>query len=728
MSPEQKKRYDQQQNFLNYVYEKSGLTAPKVPYSVFLGPDTRGDNPEITRVTVRNRSDNAASYQVVTYGQVFKKGDYLPEKQLYYSTPSNPSNQGVQADIKSYYDDGSVKHAILSFQLDKVPAQGDLPIKLFTNGNVPEDSQVAPISISRLLSSGFDAKLTIQHDGHALTQNARELLQTIVDRGGCDAVADKICKTWLSGARTSEWIIGGRMQGAQSDPDNQLGAYFHIRAHASYSGRVTNARVDTVVENDFTYGKTAGNLTYNATINVGESHFEAQDLTHYNHARWHKVLWWGSDPSLYVQPDMQYVQATKAIPKYADVKPEQAYLDGLAASYPLMTNGAQTKYMGDVGAQDGIGPLPRWTSTYAVSGDPRAFDHMLANDNAVGSYGFHFRDAKTGSPIKITDYPYITVVARRDQSWSPQTREQLYTDCSTDCDSPYSFELAHHPSIGFLPYLVTGDYYYLEELQFAASYIELSANPGYRDYANGRLRRAAQQVRQQAWSLRTLAQAAYATPDADPMHSYFTGLLANIAADYDSHYLQNQDEHPLHILDDYTNYTVQGEAWTGVAPWQEDFFAWATSYATDLGFSEFEPFAQWLLEFQVGRMTNWIDKPDSGFCWLKAGVYKLQIRPTRGADYFSTLDEAYKATMPQMVGFDCDSQSYRNHLNDRPQANEMTGYPDSPAGYPSNLQPALAASVDRGLDKSQKAWELFDTRAVQPRYNNYSNWAIIPRH
>ncbi|WP_324995716.1 hypothetical protein [Salinisphaera sp.] len=728
LSPQQKTLYDRQQNFINYVYERAGLKPPKVPYSLYLGPDTRGDNPDITEITVRNRSDHAADYSVVTYGQVFKKGDYQPDKRLLYSTPGNPSDQGVQSDIKTYYDDGSVKHAILSFQLDRVPEHGSEKLKIFTRGNVSDNAGDRRITIGGLLASGFHANIEIRRDGRVLTQNARALLQSIVDRGGCDAVPDTVCKTWLSGTRTSEWIIGGgHLQGAETDRDNQLAVYFHVRAHAGYSGRIANARVDTVVENDFTYGKTAGDLRYDATITVGEHSFTVEDLTHYYRARWHKVLWWGNDPHLYVRPDMQYLQATRAIPNYADIRPDEAELASLPSSYPLMAHGDQTKHMGNVGAQAGIGPLPRWTTLYAISGDPRAFDYMLANDDAVGSYGFHFRDAATGRPVTIADHPYITTVARRDASWWPAVREDLYTACSGDCHSPYEFNLAHHPSIGFVPYLVTGDYYYLEELQFAAAEIEVWANPKYRGESLGRLRVAAQQVRQQAWSLRTIAQAAYATPDADPLHDYFTGLMHNIAADYKQYYLQHPDRHPLHILDNYTNYPIHGNPWVGVAPWQEDFFAWSVSYASDLGFSEFTPFAQWLLQFQIHRMTDWIASPDRGFCWTVAATYALQVRPTRGAPFFSSMDEAYKATLPHLNGLDCDSQEFRNHMSSSTQAGEMIGYPRSPTGFPSNLQPALAATVDQGLAKGRQAWDVFNNRSIKPRYNNYPNWAIVPR-
>ena len=57
---------------------------------------------------------------------------------------------------------------------------------------------------------------------------------------------------------------------------------------------------------------------------------------------------------------------------------------------------------------------------------------------------------------------------------------------------------------------------------------------------------------------------------------------------------------------------------------------------------------------------------------------------------------------------------------------EMTGYSDSPMGYPSNMQPALAYSV--GVNASGKAaWNKFMGRTVKPDYRSSPQFAIIPR-
>jgi hypothetical protein len=733
LSPSQKIAYDQQQAVMDKTFARYGMQAPKIPLSVYLGVDTRGDNSDITQVQVLNRGGNDDAFRTVTYGQVFKKGDYLPSKALFYSTPSNPSNQGVQSDIKTYWDDGSVQHAVLTFQLDDVPANGSRNLKLFTHGENTKPAYDGSLKIRDLLATSFNASVTIKsQDGQQFTQDARQILQSIADRGGCDQVPDKECKTWLSGNLASEWIIGGRLPGAAGTREEQMGVYFHVRAYASYSGQINSARVDTVLENNFTYGKTTSNLNYSTAIDVGDQQFDSGTIKHYNHARWHKVLWWGTDPDLYVQQDTEYLQSTGAIPEYEDIKPTASFLSKLPASYPIMNHGEQTPNMGETGAQAAIGPLPRWTSLYALDGDPRAFDYMMANDNAVGSYGFHYRDAATGLPVSIEDHPYITLAAysfARHAS-NEHYKKDLITGCSSDCSSPYVFNISHHPSIGYVPYLVTGDYYYLEELQFAASYDELWSNPHYRSEAKGYLRGAEGQVRGQAWALRTIAQAAFASPEGSPMKAYFTQMMRNNIDDYTKYYMDHEDKHPLHLLDDYgaVIYPIHGETRVGIAPWQQDFFMWSVANAANLGFKGYDKFAQWLLEFQVGRMTSWKTNQGNGFCWIDAAVYDLMVRPYRNGPEYQTLDEAYAASKPQLKGLVCNSQDYRNHLSKYYAPGEMTGYAYSTTGFPSNLQPALAASVDYNVKGADTAWQVFDSRSVKPRgYASEPQFDIVPR-
>ena len=759
----QKKAYDHQQTVLDNFYARFGFEdVPQLPLAIYLGTDTRGsdegegngegsgedegsgqDNGEginhgskggITDIHVLNRGDQQVSDRGATYGQVFKKGDYQPSKTLYYSTPSNPSAQAVQSDIKTYWDDGSVQHAILTFQLDDVPAGDTRALNIFTRGKGDNraSSDNRSLTIRDLLATNFNATATVHaRDGREFTSDARKILQAIADKGGCDQVPEQQCRTWLSGNLASEWIVGGRLAGTHGTRENQMGVYFHVRAYANNSGQINNARVDTVFENGFTYAKTASNLNYRVKLDVGDQQFASGKIKHYNHARWHKTLWWGSNPNLYVHQDTEYLQDTGVIPEYEDIQPRESELKKIAASFPIMTNGNQTQHMGNTGAQAAIGPLPSWTALYALSGDARAFDHMNANDNAVGSYGFHYRDAATGRPVSIEDHPFITLADYSHATRAGgQYQKDLITPCSDDCSSPYSFDIAHHPSIGYVPYLVTGDYYFLEELQFAASYDQLWANPKYRGESKGHIQHAQGQVRGQAWTLRTMAQAAFASPKNDPMKSFFTQMMQNNIDNYTAYYLDNEAEHPLHLIDNYgaVIYPAFGQSRVGVGPWQQDFFAWSVSNAADLGFAGYDKFAKWLLQFQVGRMTNWLSNKDGGFCWINAATYSLQIRPYQNGPQYQTLDEAYRASMPALVGLRCDSQGYRNRLSGYYGQGEMTGYAHSATGFPSNFQPALAASVDMHVKDADTAWQIFDSRAVKPSgYDIAPQFAIMPR-
>ncbi|MDT1817755.1 hypothetical protein FPK51_24550, partial [Acinetobacter baumannii] len=58
---------------------------------------------------------------------------------------------------------------------------------------------------------------------------------------------------------------------------------------------------------------------------------------------------------------------------------------------------------------------------------------------------------------------------------------------------------------------------------------------------------------------------------------------------------------------------------------------------------------------------------------------------------------------------------------------EMTGYSSATAGYPSNMQPALAYAADVGGAEGKKAWSVFMSRTVKPDYSTAPQFSIVPR-
>jgi hypothetical protein len=57
------------------------------------------------------------------------------------------------------------------------------------------------------------------------------------------------------------------------------------------------------------------------------------------------------------------------------------------------------------------------------------------------------------------------------------------------------------------------------------------------------------QVRGQAWTLRTLAEAAYITPDNDPQKANFTAMVNNNIDWYERTYTNNASANKLGALD-----------------------------------------------------------------------------------------------------------------------------------------------------------------------------------
>ena len=683
---------------------------------------------QVVTLTAVNKNDSALTNAPLTFGQVFRQGDVPAGRGLIATIDGQ--RYDLQADVKTRWPDGSMKHAVISIRIPQIAASGGRQEIALATGRENVGSVV--ISIQRLLATDFNATLTVTRGGQQYTADARQLLQAAADNGGCKAWG-KTCKQWLAGPRVSEWIVGGALQGPDGATTN-LAQYFNVRAYASPDGSIDHVRVDTVIENNRAYSPTSKNITYDADLRVGDHQYRINNLKHYRQARWHKVLWWRDDPNIYARLDTEYLQSTKAISNYADVTPGTGLLNRVYKRFPPMKNGDQSRRMGEPGAQQAIGPLPRWTSTYVVSGDLRAFTWMLANDDAVGSYGFHYRDAATGRPLEITDHPYVTVADYNHASRAGryEYRRDLLAPCHSDCYTPYQFDIAHHPSIGYVPYLVTGDFYYLEEMQFTAAYDELWANPKFRNYGQGRLRGAQGQVRGQAWALRSIADAAFATPDSDPMKSYFTQQINTIIADYNKTYTDRPNQHPMHVLDDYgaVIYPLSGQTRVGVAPWQADFFAWSVGHAAELGVPGAKRFSAWLSAFQIHRMIDWQSRPNVGYCYVMASGYKLQIRPAQSASQFNSLDEAYQASFPHQAGLDCGSQQMANSLSDRAHRylpGEMSGYAQSATGFPANLQIGLAMAAESGADDGAAAWQIFAGRTRKPNYGDYPNFAVVPR-
>jgi hypothetical protein len=664
----------------------------------------------LTDVRFENTSSSAAQTNVpVTFGQVFTQGSLLSTDKL-TGRLDDGTVVPLQVDVKATHADGSVRHAVISAIVPSIAASKVLTMSLAKGGTVPTGS----VTVDSLTRTGFSASVHAKIGGVDYYASADELLKS------------GKATTWLAGPVATEWQVSAPLHAANGSEHPHLSARFAVRW---YPG-ANKARVDVVVENDWAYEPSPQNFTYDAEVQVGgKSVYSQAGLTHLHHARWRKMFWFnGSEPTVNVKHNTGYLIATGALPNYDQslVIPETAIAAlqtrWTKAAKDPMGNGLTTAYMPSTGGRDDIGLLPNWAATYLLSQDSRMKEMTLRTADLAGSFSSHYRDKQTGRPISLADYPYMTINGRYGDTMNPATRKyEAFPVCdAAKCATPYTHDASHQPALAYLPYLVTGDYFYLEELQFWGMWNAFETNPGYRDNIKGIV--SSEQVRGQAWSLRTLAEAAYITPDEDSLKKPFNDIINNNLDWYNNTYVTNtanpQYANKLGVI--ANGYALVYDNGASLAPWQDDFFTSAVGHAAELGFTKADGLLAWKARFTVGRMVA------PGTCWIDAAMYQMRLRDTPTGPFYSSMTEAYpKNHDASFLALQCGGADMAAHFGLK--LGEMTGYAPEPTGYPSNMQPALAYATNVSGTDGKKAWALFMARPVKPDYRYAPQFAIVPR-
>ena len=683
----------------------------------------------ITWIHLEKLTGQECATAPVTFGQVFRPGDLPGESMLVAKYNGRPLP--TQVDARATNDDGSIRHAVVTVQ---VPCDADdAAIALVkTEGGSSGDNRKS-VELSDVLATEFDARLRLDRSGRTWSASARDLVERVRQAGGCDGV-DFFCRRWLSGPLVSEWIVGAPVSGPDGGAHPHLASYFAIRAYGPTP--VQRVRVDVVTENNWAYVDGVRNYDYDARIDVpGQAPTVHEDVTHYRQARWHEVRWWGASDRapFHAAQDPAYLQSTPAVPSYGEFKLSDKMLADVRQDCPPMRACDIYKQMQTTGAQPQIGPLPRWSSAYAINTGHRVFRWMLANSDAMGAYGVHYRDKKTGNALSLKAHPCATTLwpARTADCPVPPHGDDRLPGCGGEgkaaCKSPLNADAAHHPAPTYMAYLATGDWFYESEMRFWANWALLWQNPKYRDYAAGLVHNT--QLRGQAWMLRSLAYAAYLLPDEASHKAYFNDVVRRNIDWYNERYTHNPKANKLGAVTSYYSviYPSGGQQRTGYATWQHSFFAWSAGNMADLGFDGANALRDWVSQFQIGLMTA------PGFCWELASSYHVRLRDKRKSPYYTSFAEVYRNSFPDLVDAGCEPQALNRALiqskgkqrfNFPPRT--MVGYPKSGTGFVANFQPGLAASARADRPDAEQAWRRFMDRTLPIDYGSNPQFGVVP--
>lgn len=225
--------------------------------------------------------------------------------------------------------------------------------------------------------------------------------------------------------------------------------------------------------------------------------------------------------------------------------------------------GLMTKAMGGTGGRDEIGLFPGVQTKWLYSGDWRYREIAVGQSELGAQWGFHFRNAAGG----IANGPTAQLPDTDNWGWLA--------------------DIAHQPDINTLPWLLTGDFFHLEQLWY---------------WMNASKMGDLVQTRAQAWYIRTLARAAALSPDGTQEKTKLTKDLNDYLAGLE--WMRNPASgnpiDPLH------NWTVGSGAFVqgppppiagitrGVSAWEGNFMALALDACERLGFKT--PLREWLAE------------------------------------------------------------------------------------------------------------------------------------
>ncbi len=644
----------------------------------------------VAGVEVRNLSGAPLTGAPVTFGQAFKRGDIRDGIAVRIGEKALPA----QVDVKRRYDDGSVRFAVISAVIDTLPADGKVSLAL-SNGKPPQPAAAA-VSRADLLKTDFDAVVALKFpDGAVRSASARRLLEQAGDAA----------RVWLQGPVAMEWLLSGPLLDAGGKADEDLSVRFQVRAYAG----CRLVRISVAVEN--CWDGWAGNIRYDAAVSVGGKQVMTEEaVDHRPLSRWRKVFWWGgAEPAAHIAHDLAYLSATGAIPRYdttlKPAAPSRAELDLRRLEGPdwrIMGKGALTAYMPTTGGRAEIAPYPAWTVRYLLTMDPQAKSLVLAGGDMAGSWPIHVRARKTGRVLSIDDRPAFWLDERgKDKpQWKPARTE---ADPKQVRLSP---DLAHQGSFAYVPYLVTGDYYFLEEAYFWANYCLIATWSEPRMGAKGIL---SDQIRGNAWGLRNIADAAWIAPDGESEARYFEEKVRSNIADYIRRMYGPPEFNRIGAWGVRTtdNARIQNPAnpkWMVIAPWENDYLAWSLHHLVELGYADAARPRDFLLRLRVGSLTS---APD--FDPMLAAPYRFVVGE-QGPGGKTIFYEDWKTL---------------GRENARLSRADLPNYGSS---YAYSARAVAVCGVDGGFPKSAEALKWLEDHLPNHRemMAREPHWAIVP--
>jgi len=658
----------------------------------------------------------------------------------------------TQADVKTRWSDGSVQHALISF-VAPIASNGSLAVDFVDQLSANNTGFLDKAAILNFNGGNWGAEIQTTLG----TVNVRTMLQNW--NGNDSGPSGLGVRYWLKGPIVTQLIVEDRSAALAYDfgstSHHSLHPIFVVTMYPSYQSGV---KVEYIVENMWTTKQQ--DQAYALTLLSGNpaitNVYSKPSFTHYARTRWRKTFWSGTslDKSanggwkIKVDHNLAYMTQSRAIPSFDLTRTSSADGSGYTKNYDINENGQWLKYMPQTGGRGDIGLFPKWYVEYLYSMKPGMLDVLLGNAEVSGYIPFHMRES--GSGLFFDSAHTVDAFGRPySKDAHPQGGGTINVGPSTS--GGWTVDVSHQPSFAYIPYLITGDWYFLEELQmWSAS--NLAGPPpgtdlwwqGHNDWAYFR-----SETRAIAWMWRTLGHAVFASPDGSPekmyyadkfrnnmavregMHDVRTNFYQTDRAKWDWGYftaswfqdLPNPTTHrpnPLNLvnIDEYGGTSLMDATKVKYldAPWMQSYLHIVMGHLEELGLPIVE-LRKAMAKPLINQLTNPSYNP-----WL-SGAYHMPIWSATTNTWFTDWASMKGGFSTNFVNSDCGGVTMNlQTVTSWPQCNEG----DVNDGYPHIVK--AAASFLPGLTDGPltgvAAWNWANSHVT---LSPDLRWDIVPR-
>lgn len=489
--------------------------------------------PTEDEIIISEKSNKEIINHPVQLGRAFKRGQIanFPQVQI------NGSTVPTQADVKQRYSDGSVKFAILSFIIPKLLQNSSNKVNVI-NTHIMDNTG---INKAQMLAAefDFDATITAEFGSQSYSVSARKMIE------------NGHYIHWTKGAIANTVVLADHSEIRKYDLGND--SYKSLRPifHVTFWPGINKVKVRYILENSL-YGSLQ-ELKYNLSLSIGnglkKTLLNEIDYIHSIGSRWTHVDWIGGEPEkrVSINHNLKYIISTQFLPNFylknvteAEINKTYYNFQKRNKGFGSVGNDSWVRYMPTTGARSELAPVPGFYMYALLKGDWRSHEIMQFNADKALSWALNFREssntllfnsAKTvpaiGRPLSLNARPGI---------WFPNNNGQYTSDSLAENQqsyrSPYDSlswtpDGAHQPDPFFVPYILTGDYLYLEQMQMWSANWAVAYSPNsYNRIVYGKAC-FNDQIRGNAWVLRNRVHAYFSTPDDDIGKDYYRQLVTD---------------------------------------------------------------------------------------------------------------------------------------------------------------------------------------------------------